>query len=284
MSLDLGSNLVTGRYVTVFQWSHYLDDVTKMILEHYDTNEYADSVFLLCVNLKYPIHQIREIFPGKRLIIYQLEQLVSCNTLFPVDFIVDSCRYVDEVWDYDALNMVYYEKYTSFKGAKFMPFRYCKSLERIPNSERDIDVLFYGSLNLQRTQWQIYIQEYFYDKVSTVFASGTTPKQNDDFIRRAKIVLNIHLMHPYSRQEQPRLFLPVINNRCVVSEVSQLNHMEGCVVEVTLDTVSRELESILGNKSYDSLALQANLKYKRMTYTDEDYERYRQTILSRVGM
>ena len=53
----------------------------------------------------------------------------------------------------------------------------------------------------------------------------------DKYIEDSKIILNLRAFEPYNRQEQVRMFYPLINAKTIVSEKSQHNNMPECILE-----------------------------------------------------
>jgi hypothetical protein len=194
--------------------------------------------------LREPISEIRDRFPGKRLIIYQLEPLVDDHWWSP-DYIMEILKEVDEVWDYDIENA---NKIGSHSiPVKYRPFLYSESLKRINNIQNpDIDVLFYGTLNDRRMNIiNSFLRPYF-SRIKFVFLSNFLESELDEFIGRSKIILNLNA-HDNDKQKQSRIFYAVINNKCVVSEKSRVNYFDDLIKESDLmdlpDLIMNLLES-----------------------------------------
>ena len=134
-------------------------------------------------------------------------------------------------------------------NAKFRPVKYTESLRKVtPVAEPDIDVLFYGSTTDHRNEFfknfhgkfiapnndEDYMQIFM--KLSTMCLSGIDDSRLDEFISRSKIILNLQ---PYKledgedRQSQVRIYYPLINGKCVVSEKSKRNYFGNSILEFT---------------------------------------------------
>ena len=77
------------------------------------------------------------------------------------------------------------------------------------------------------------------------------------------IILNIHAYEGNNRQEQVRMFYPVINGACVVSERSARNYMDGCITECPLQYIPETIENILKNDMWKKLGDNAVYNFMR---------------------
>ena len=92
---------------------------------------------------------------------------------------------------------------------------YAPELERIPEMEQDIDVLFYGSVTGRRL---VVLQQILDAGINLhIVPLGTYGKERDDFIARSKIVLNIHA-HKNSPLEMVRCSYLLANKKRLVNE------------------------------------------------------------------
>jgi hypothetical protein len=147
-------------------------------------------------------------------IIYNLEQLED-NHLFDVNDHVDFLRR-HIVWDYSKENSSILMKY-GVRVSAILPICYYPGLKRIENSnEKDIDVLFIGSINERRKR---IINDLKKLGLNSYFAFGVYESERDNLISRSKILLN---MHSYKAQilEQVRISYYLANSIAVLSEYS----------------------------------------------------------------
>lgn len=169
-----------------------------------------------CVNIVVGWHLLHEWptgMPPHSLIVYQLEQLSGQEGWWNQDR--ERLLRSVIVWDYSLDNILFLER----RGihAQHVPLGGHPSMNRIahlPDDERDVQALFYGSLNERRGQVLQQIQEHGV-QVRTLF--GVYGTERDTWIGRSKIVLNLHY---YDAQipEQVRLSY-LLNNGCfVISE------------------------------------------------------------------
>jgi hypothetical protein len=181
----------------------------------------------------------QEIEPDSKLILYQTEPLVSGQHWHSVQKIIDNINGVDEVWDYDFENIDILR--SNGIEARFAPPAYSERLKRVNNIDNpDIDVLFYGCHSTHR-------YEYLRDLITTMKNDETTTdflmNRNvvwlynitddllDEFIGRSKIILNLKPYEHTVRQQQTRIYYPLINDKCVLSERCNINYFGDTIHE-----------------------------------------------------
>jgi hypothetical protein len=149
--------------------------------------------------------------PGS--IIYNLEQLGSAHL---EDFYYELAgRY--QIWDYSPVNIARWKERRCVLPPLPVEIGYVPELRRIPqNAPRDIDVLFYGSVNEHRLQVLRQLQN---AGVCVHAVFGVYGKQRDALIARSKIVLNLHF-YESKLFEAVRVSYLLANSKAVVSEVS----------------------------------------------------------------
>ncbi len=186
--------------------------------------------------------QTDEKLRGKKYIIYQLEQLSEKEGWYS-PLMERVLKNATVVWDYSKQNIQFLEK----RGinAQYLPLGYHRALEMIPTSScRDIDILFYGSINARRQQILKRILEEKRSNLKVVF--GAYGQQRDELIARSRIILNIHY-YATNIFEAVRISY-LLNNACaVISEESPLYPYPGvdlCMVpyEKIMETCYRFLE------------------------------------------
>lgn len=149
--------------------------------------------------------------PPRRAILFNLEQLSPGSPWW-------SERYLDllrrrPVWDYSARNVALLRSMGI--AATLCEVGHAEALRRIvPRETRDIDVLFYGSVNDRRRAALLALED---AGLRVVALFGVYGAARDDYIARSRIVLNLHY-------DEGRLFEVVrvsyllANSCCVVSE------------------------------------------------------------------
>ena len=258
--------------------------VQKMILENFD-NE-LDTVVVLGYNDKtFNIQDFKLKHPGKKIIIYQLEQLYECKSEWynpyssnplvvqrtnHIKYCLENC---DEIWDYD-LNNIEFLKKNGFNNIKHVPMKYTESLRRSnPNTEYDYDILFFGAVNERRAKYLSILNKKYRLKIVThecyrkmfeksdfygvTVASAWGDKLWNDYIFKSKIVINLHY-YDSCLQEQVRIFELLINNKVVISEKSLRNYFGNLVPEFTnekqmIDKIETALRYIDVSEKYRTL-------------------------------
>lgn len=207
----------------------FFSSIASMIEENYAflyNNEY--TVSLARHNFD-DISKIKEKNPQiKKLIAYQLEPLVPGHW-WNTEKIVENIRLADEIWDYDLQNIQILKNYGI--NAKFRPILYSKKLETVKNiQEPDIDLLFFGTLTTRRSHIINYIQLNSSFRVATL--CNFEGQDLEYYIARSKIILNIHA-NDHHRQEQTRISHMLNNNKCVISEKSNINYFNDLIFEAS---------------------------------------------------
>lgn len=181
-----------------------------------------------------------------------------------------------EVWDYSKKNI---EKLNEIgvKQVKHFKIGFQKELARLDNSKnKEIDILFYGSINERRQK----VLEKLVEKglkVKVLF--GVFGKERDSWIEKSKLILNHHF---YKSQifEIVRVFYLLSNSIAVVGEVNESTSIEamcsegiyaakyddlvdGCLEVVRDDFLRRKIEIY---------ALNSISKYPQKLFTQEILE------------
>lgn len=220
------------------------DMLARMLDEAYGSSEYDSSTIILGCYVHQSVTELKDIlistnqYHGGKIVIYQTEPLVDGHW-WSTERIVQNIKDADEIWDYDLQNIQILRSYGL--NAKFRPPTYASCLLRVDNSkEKDIDVLFYGSLT-----------PYRYDVINNVITGAEVPDEYlakifsakfaflynvvdntlDEMIGRSKIILNINPYAGECRQQQTRIFYALANNKCVLSQKSSINYYDDLIVE-----------------------------------------------------
>lgn len=163
------------------------------------------------VNILIGAHLLKQdTFIPERTIIFNSEQFGSDNTWTQNESYLKLLS-TNYVWDYSPLNI----NNLGVKNASVVNFVYESKLDRINrNVKKDIDLLFYGSINARR---EVLLKDLssLGIKCKTIF--NLYSKERDSYIERSKSVLNLHY---YDAQvfQQIRCFYPMTNGVPVFSE------------------------------------------------------------------
>jgi hypothetical protein len=147
-------------------------------------------------------------------ILYNLEQVEVGSNWFRAELIDTLRRHV--LWDYSKANAAALDA-LGVQVSHVVPIGYVKELTRIQFApERDIDVLFFGSMNPRRKE--------IIDRMSAAglrvgAAFGVYGKERDALIGRAKLLLNVHF-YDAKVLEMVRISYLLANRCAVLSERS----------------------------------------------------------------
>ena len=130
------------------------------------------------------------------------------------------------VWDYNEGN-VRQLKAAGVQDIHHVPMGYVDDMRRVPVVDiQDIDVLFYGEINWRRQTIIDAIRAKGLHVVTSNDTGRMTGEQRDQYIARAKVVLNIHLLDEIKVFEIARVGYLLANKKAVVSELSELTEIE----------------------------------------------------------
>ncbi len=145
-------------------------------------------------------------------IIYNLEQVDESSTWMDRTYLTLLRRY--RVWDYSAANVEQLAKW-GIVADGICGIGHVAALERIPvDGVKDIDVLFYGSLNERRMD---VLEALKARGLRVVVSTNLYGAGRDSLVARAKVVLNVHY-YPAKVLEVVRLSYLMANRCAVVSE------------------------------------------------------------------
>ena len=152
----------------------------------------------------------------KNTVIFNTEQIESITKEWSSKLLKLASKKI-KFWDYSKYNLDYLFKKIQIKGELFQ-IGYQKELHRIEHKKnKDIDVLFYGSVNPRRKE---VLDELIKKKVKVKSLFGVYGKERDDIIANSKIILNMH-MYDSKIFEIIRVFYLLTNGIAVVSEVGE---------------------------------------------------------------
>jgi hypothetical protein len=255
----------------VYKFNNVFSHIEATLYEYYKNNpKFSKTVFVLGYNVLPSLDFLRKKFPGHKVIVYQLEQLYN-GSMWVSNKAREILRSADEIWDYDEHNINWMRE-NYYLDARFKPMVYTKVLDVIPpikEEECDIDVLFYGYLHERRAKFMFHLQHKMAGNFKVFDLYGVWGKDLDEYIRRSKIILNIH-SSDFKIQEQPRIYYPVINGRCVLSETSIKNYAGNAIIEANYEDLLKATFHLLKDKNWLRVASQSKDLYKQIS---EKYEK-----------
>lgn len=151
-----------------------------------------------------------------RVIVFNQEPLLAKQRKFMHIGYFSWLKTADEVWDYDETNIKVLKairsdiKLHTLKPYKNWPTSY----------KKDIDILFYGTMNDHRKHLLDHLKQKY-----NVCVLTNNFDNLDDYILRSKILLNIHFYYEVSLQEQARMIRWIGSPCRIVSERSIKNYL-----------------------------------------------------------
>lgn len=248
--------------ITVSENKVVFSEVERMLHALYDGKPaFDDTLVVLGYNVAgYLPSKLRRDYPGKRIVVYQMEQLFD-RSKWANEHTFRWLKHADEIWEYDLSNLEWLKK----KGFKpvYMPLQYCDALRDIEMADKDIDILFYGYPTKRRMAIMGELMEKTWKSYSMAWATGVTGETLKAMLGRSKIVLNIHAFIEDCRQEQARIFYPVINGCCVVSEKSPHNEFGKAIVVCDTQKIAPTLKHVLDNALWKTVGEAAPEVYRK---------------------
>jgi len=269
--------------------------VKVMLDEKYSNDKsFENTIIILGYNLGKKIDYYRENFPGKKIIVYQLEQLYNNKSLWydkksknnlikkRTEQIIDWLTKCDEIWDYDIDNKNFLIK-EGFSNVIFYPLHYSQNLKVLDKEECKTDILFFGSINKKRARilsllknkYNIkIIGDYSFIDQNDIKKYGLTIQQKkyghelNKEIKNAKIILNLNY-YESKIQEQVRIFPLVINNKCVLSQKTLRNYFGDLIVEFIDDNdLIEKLNFLLKDNNWEKVSNGISEKFKNKNKMD----------------
>lgn len=250
----------------VYKFNGVFDHVEITLREYFSSDpRYSNTLFVLGYNVLHDLTAFRRQYVGYKIIVIQLEQLYK-ESIWVNRQSYNVLKSADEIWDYDESNIKWMRE--NYKlHAKFFPMMYTKALEKIPSVndvDMNIDILFYGYTNPRRANLFYAMNHKYGGRVKFINLYGIWGEELDTYISRSKIILNVHNDN-ISKQEQVRMYYPVINNRCVVSEVSDLNYMGNSIIEFKGSDLIDGIVYTLNSGKWKDVALNAGANYLKIS-------------------
>ena len=172
------------------------------------------------------------------IIIYNWEQVGS-----DVPWITP--RYVRQmththVWDYNVSNVAELRA-AGVADVHHVPMAYTPEMSAVPTDvEQDIDVLFYGVINERRKKVLDDLRAKGLKVVSTDECPWMMGDERDQYIARAKVVLNMHRFEETKVFEIARVSYLLANRKAVVSEISSATVVDDDIrMAIASDSIDR---------------------------------------------
>ena len=205
-------------------------------------------------------------------IIFNTEQIESITEIWKKK-ILNLARKNIIFWDYSQYNLDYLSKTINIKG-KLFQIGYQKELNRINhNIDKNIDVLFYGSINTRREH---IINKLKDRKINVKTLFGVYGKERDDLIAKSKLILNMH-MYDSKIFEIVRVFYLLSNSIPVLTEVGSdtkfNNDFLDLICKSTYENIEKNIIYLLENDKkrieLGENGLNAIKKFPQIKFTEQ---------------
>ena len=154
-----------------------------------------------------------------RVIVFNQEPLTATQRQFMHKGYFAWLKQADEVWDYDEQNIEVLKLIRS--DVKLHVLKPYKDWSVYKPVEKDIDILFYGSMNEHRAK----ILNELKKKYKVVTLISWDGQVIDNHVMRSKILLNLHYYYESSMQEQARMIRWIGAPCRIISEKSHKNYL-----------------------------------------------------------
>lgn len=212
-------------------------------------------------------------------IVYNLEQLAPGYPWFVPEYLELLRRH--RVWDFSERNVAYLRDSGIAPGARHVPVGYSPCLTRIAPAPQDVDVLFYGVPSPRR---KAALAALAGAGMKVVAMSNVWGRQRDEWIGRARIVLNLHNQEGGDFEVVRVLYL-LANRKVVLCEASdpgEIPHdLRPGVIASSLDGMVDACRSALGDEALRHAVAEAG--FRAVTHSRRRYANILDAILDGRG-
>lgn len=203
-----------------------------------DVVESLENVFIgrgITVNITHNLHKddpntwilfgINELPPStllpEKYIVYQLEQISVKGNKWLNEKYIQLMKGAKQVWDYSLKNVNLLVSH-GVKNVLHVPISYTKNMRvidntSISNDDKDIDILFMGSISLRRKELLHKLQDAGFNV--HIADGGLWGEDRVNLLKRTKSVINIHYYGEDSPLEMVRLSVLLANKCFIISEI-----------------------------------------------------------------
>lgn len=154
-----------------------------------------------------------------KVIVFNQEPLTATQRQFMHKGYFAWLKQADEVWDYDEQNIEVLKLIRP--DVKLHILKPYKDWSKYAPVAKDIDILFYGTMNEHRTK----ILNELKKKYKVAIIQTWDGHVLDSYIMRSKVLLNLHYYYESSMQEQARMIRWIGSPCRIVSEKSWKNYL-----------------------------------------------------------
>ena len=262
------------KYITIV-YPLPLESIKLMVQEHYDNENYNDTLFLINTCYSGYINLNTPEFRQSRCIYYNFEHSDDLR-IAQRDAVQNylKANMVTEVWSMEPNN----ELFDGELGVKYKPVRYTSLIKKNKYIKEPLFDLGFigivGSLEYSPRR-NNFFGRYILDKdidFSIKILNGFSISEMKDELSNCRFILDSHRTYLDNMQNQARIFEHICLGHTVLSEKSDYNIFPGLIYEWENIEELNNLIKTIEPQDFSE-------KYKEMTYTDEAYEDYCNNIL-----
>lgn len=261
----------------------HLNFIEKMIVKHYDTEEYDNTLFLLnYIFTEEDMLELKKYYP--KIIFYNLEHYsahaYNAQSNAWRDILLPGLSVCAEIWDFLIDNKKYYPENLIDKY-RFMPLRYVES--DYHKTEKYIDLLFFGISDTNiRKKFVQDLTEWFDGKnYNTVIVNNMFGENLSKMIQSSKFMCDFPHYKLYGNtQNCARIFEALCNNVQVISYTDTnrvVNYFPGLIEIINPENGfdNEKTESIILNYKDRNISEE----YKSLTYSNDAFLKYKMSLL-----
>ena len=204
-----------------FIGSHPAFNDTIESLKH-EFKDDTSNTLVICGAHDFSRTQSIDIYKKKydKVIVFNQEPLTATQRQFMHKNYFVWLKQADEVWDYDEQNINEVLQFIR-PDVKLHVLKPYKDWSVYQPVEKDIDILFYGSINEHRAR----VLNELKKRYKVVILNSWDGRVLDSHIMRSKVLLNLHFYYESSMQEQARMIRWIGAPCRIISEKSWKNYL-----------------------------------------------------------
>ncbi len=208
--------------------------------------------------------KIGDTLPPGKFIIFNLEQLDRSSPWWTQDY-REILKIADAVFDYSPRNKAFLKAHLNI-NAIICPIGHHEVMQkRSKDVQKDIDLLFIGSMNARREKILLSLQQY---GITPLIAVNVYGDERDQLIKRAKINLNLHY-YEAKIFEVVRCSMLLAQGAIIVSEFGEDKLVEqpyyDKIVFAKTENIGKACRYILDNESVaKQIWLKSHKKFTKM--------------------
>jgi len=202
--------------ISIYNIITHLNNELNVSIQYVLTEKECDESTLNILYIILYSFEIHNKMP-KRYVSFQIEQLTSNH--FNNKKLMQ-LKGAESIWEFSIINTLKYKDYIQYDKILFTIVPYCEMYQNIYYNfdNCEYDILFYGIVNDRRVK----IINELSKKYKVFFKSNLFGKEKEEYIKKSKIILNLHYYN-FASLETTRINECLQYNKLILSENTQ-NH------------------------------------------------------------